>query len=420
MLASVRFSCFVQAGIELRRLRALWLTLQFGFEAATTQVKRRVKDDKKLGTSPLKLANGTRLADSHFDFINKSRAQMPRYAREVVFVRLISTLEVFLVDLVRNLFVHDTSLFHDHRKMLEISHAELLGTNDLTHLRNRLINGELRQLHSKGIRETAKYYDSRLGLSFAALGTNLTSLWEMVDRRHLLVHRLGRADESYRRKYGYDKRGALTISTDYLAEALDLVGDFVAKMEAKVADVLAPPTDNAKEAPDRIDIRIEVTAASTEGERALRPSFAFVVVDRLVGERTATLDDILAGAEPIEDGGQVLELSGTTDETDAYIRELRRRQKGGLLTYGILEKKRIKVRASSRKVRAPAEEVSRAVATSLPAEPWPTGIHKLIAAELGITNSECSRAITTIRADPELYALVGTRVLPISDPASEA
>lgn len=144
MLASVRFSCFVQAGIELRRLRALWLTLQFGFEAATTQVKRRVKDDKKLGTSPLKLANGTRVADSHFDFINKSRAQMPRYAREVVFVRLISTLEVFLVDLVRNLFVHDTSLFHDHRKMLEISHAELLGTNDLTHLRNRLINGELR------------------------------------------------------------------------------------------------------------------------------------------------------------------------------------------------------------------------------------------------------------------------------------
>jgi hypothetical protein len=338
----------------------------------------------------------------------------------VIFVRLISTLEVFPVDLVRDLFLHDTSLFHDHRKMLEISYAELLGTNDLTHLRNRLINGELRQLHSKGIRETAKYYDGRLGLSFAALGINLNTLWEMVDRRHLLVHRLGRADESYRRKYGYDKKGALTISTDYLAEALDIVDGFVAKMEAKVAEVLAPPTDNAKEAPDRIDIRIEVAAASTEGERALRPSFAFVVVDRLVGERTATLDDILAGSQPIEDGSQVLELSGTTDETDAYIRELRRRQKGGLFTYGILEKKRIKVRASSRKVRAPAEEVSRAVAASLPAEPWPTGIHKLIAVELGITNSECSRAITAIRADPELYALVGTRVLPIPDPASEA
>lgn len=77
MSASVRFSCFVQAGIELRRLRALWLTLQFGFEAATTQVKGRVKGDKKLGTSPLNLSNGTRVADSHFDFINKSRHRCP-------------------------------------------------------------------------------------------------------------------------------------------------------------------------------------------------------------------------------------------------------------------------------------------------------------------------------------------------------
>jgi hypothetical protein len=78
MSASVRFSCFVQAGIELRRLRALWLTLQFGFEAATAQVKGRVKNNKNLGTSPVNLSDGTRVADSHFDFINKSRAQMPR------------------------------------------------------------------------------------------------------------------------------------------------------------------------------------------------------------------------------------------------------------------------------------------------------------------------------------------------------
>jgi hypothetical protein len=407
VVASIRFASFGQAELELRRLRALWLSLRYGFEVATVQTRERVKGNKAVGISPLTLADGTKVADSHYEFINHNKSQMPRYAREVIFVRLISTLEVFLVDLVRDLFLHDTSLFHDHKKILEISHAELLGTNDLTHLRNRLINGELRQLHSKGIRETAKYYDARLGLGFASLGVNLNTLWEMVDRRHLLVHRLGRADESYRKGYGYDKKGALTVSAEYLQEALDLVQAFFAKMEIKVATVVASPVDKADRAPDRIEYRIEAAATSTEGDLALRPGFAFMVNDRDVGERTATLSDILMTDFPIEDGGHLLELGGTTDELDAYARELKRRERRGLLTFAILEKKRVKVRKSSRKLRAPVEGVAHAVAHRLPPEPWPKGVHKDIAAELGISKSECSRAITLIREDPDLYALVG-------------
>jgi hypothetical protein len=408
MVAKVRLASFRQAELELRRLRALWLSLRYGFEMASALTRERVKGRKDVGISPLTLADGTKVADSHYEFINHNKSQMPRYAREVIFVRLISTLEVFLVDLVRDLFLHNTALFHDHKKILEISHAELLGTNDLTHLRNRVINGELRQLHSKGIRETAQYYDARLGLGFASLGIDLKTMWEMVDRRHLLVHRLGRADESYRKGYGYDKKGALTVSADYLQQALDLIGEFIAKMEIKSATLDAAPVDKADRGPDRIEFRIEAAATSTEGDMALRPSFAFLVNDRDVGERTATLSDILMADFPIEDGGHLLELGGTSDELDAYARELKRRERRGLLTYAILEKKRVKVRASSRKLRTPAEGVAHAVATHLPPKPWPKGVHKDIAVELGISKSECSRAITLILEDPDLYALVGT------------
>lgn len=407
MVVKVRLASFRQAQLEMRRLRALWLSLRYGFEVASALTRERVKGRKDVGISPLTLSDGTKVADSHYEFINHNKSQMPRYAREVIFVRLISTFEVFLVDLVRDLFLHNTALFHDQKKMLEISYAELLGTNDLTHLRNRLINGELRQLHSKGIRETAKYYDARLGLGFASLGVDLKTMWEMVDRRHLLVHRLGRADESYRKSYGYDKKGALTVSADYLQQALDLIGEFMAKMEVKAEALVATPVDNGDRAPDRIEFRIEVAATSAEGDIALRPSFAFLVIDRDVGERTATLSDILMTDFPTDDDGHLLELGGTSDELDAYVRELRRRERHGLLTYAILEKKRVKVRASSRKLRAPAEGVAHAVASRLPPEPWPKGVHKNIAAELGISKSECSRAITLILKDPDLYALVG-------------
>jgi hypothetical protein len=410
MARKVRFACFGHAEVELRRLRALWLSLQFGFEVAGAQIKDRVRGNKAVGISPLTLANGTKVTDSHYDFIGQTKSQMPRYAREVIFVRLISTLEVFLIDLVRDIFVHDSSLFHDQKKILEISHAELLGTNDLTHLRNRLINGELRQLHSKGMRETAKYFDARLGLGFASLGLDLATFWEMVDRRHLLVHRLGRADEQYRKKYGYDKKAALTISAEYLELVLNLADQFVAKMDARASEVIAPPADRPDSAVDRIEVHLEAAATSTEGDLALRPGFVFVVNDRDVGERTAVLRDILTSDQPLEDGGRILQLGGTTDETDSYVRELRRRERRGLLTYVILNKKRIKHRASSRNLRSPEDGVLHAVARRLPAEPWPTGIHKEIAAELGISKSACSRAITVIRNDPDLYVLMGTRL----------
>lgn len=408
MARKVRFACFGHAEVELRRLRALWLSLQFGFEVAGAQTRARVRGNKAVGVSPLTLADGTKVTDSHYDFIGQTKSQMPRYAREVIFVRLVSTLEVFLVDLVRDLFVHDSSLFHDQKKVLEISHAELLGTNDLTHLRNRLINGELRQLHSKGMRETAKYYDARLGLGFASLGLDLATFWEMVDRRHLLVHRLGRADEQYRKKYGYDKKAALTITAEYLKLVLNLADQFVAKMDARVSEVIAPAADRPDRAADRVEVHLEAAATSTEGDLALQPGFVFVVNDRDVGERTAVLRDILTSDQPLEDGGRILELGGTTDETDSYVRELKRRERRGLLTYVILNKKRIKHRASSRNLRAPEEGVLHAVARRLPAEPWPTGIHKEIAAELGISKSACSRAITVIRNDPDLSALMGT------------
>lgn len=38
----VRFACFGHAEVELRRLRALWLSLQFGFELAGNQTSAQV------------------------------------------------------------------------------------------------------------------------------------------------------------------------------------------------------------------------------------------------------------------------------------------------------------------------------------------------------------------------------------------
>ena len=47
----------------------------------------------------------------------------------------------------------------------------------------------------------------------------------------------------------------------------------------------------------------------------------------------------------------------------------------------------------SKKTRSITEKTIQLVQKELPPQPWPTGIHKTIAAKLGLSNSESSYAI---------------------------
>ena len=404
----LRLTSFTQASTEIRRLRAFWAALQFSFEAARADIRSRFVENPAIGDRPLKLNSGEKISENHYTFQSRLKNQNPRYARELIFVRLISTVEVFLVDMIRDIFLKRPDLFHNQSRLFQITHAELLAAKDLSYLRNRLIAGELRQLHSKGLKEISRYYEKKLHVRFSSLGINLQILWEMVDRRHLLVHRLGRADESYRRRYNFYERRALTVSQDYLNDSFALVEHFVSGMEDGVASLISEPAGSAATGADNLRLQIEVESASAEADALLRPSFAFVVNDRLVGERTTRLDDILSSSSPnIDESGYILELTGTREEIAGYVKELKKRHRKGLLSYTEIGKIN-KGPALSKSGPRPADETIRAVAMRLPIEPWPQGIHKVIAAELGISNGVCSRAIDAIKNTPAIYELIGT------------
>lgn len=403
----IQLKSFTQISTELRRLRILALASRFAFETTKTVVRARIHSGTIDPKQPVTIKSDSKVivSDTHYHLLNKLQFQIPRYVRETVFVRIISTLEVFLVDVIRDIFLHRTDLFYSQNRSINLTYGEILSCDDISRIRNKVLSIELRQLHSKGLREIAKYYEGTLGLRFSEITSHLDVLWEMIDRRHLLVHRLGRADEAYRHKYNYRGKGALSADDTYLKEALDLIEQFSAALKVQVAEILSSKI-SVNEDSDRVEIEIEVETASEEGERAVAPEFPFVVNDRKAGEHGAKLADILAYRRRGQDERKVLVLNGSRETVNSYISELKKRQRKGLLS--VVRKEVLMAPGVPLGFRSSSldRQALEAIALSLPPEPWPAGLHKDIAARLRISNSEASRALRTISSDESLRSLV--------------
>jgi hypothetical protein len=127
----IRPPSFVHMGIELRRLRGLAAACQFSFEAAIKELKRRVRSGIIDQNSPIVLDSNpaVEVSGNHYALTNRLEKSVPKYVREAIFVRLVSTFELFLVDVVRDVFLRRTDLFMDQDRVLSITYSEALSAN---------------------------------------------------------------------------------------------------------------------------------------------------------------------------------------------------------------------------------------------------------------------------------------------------
>jgi hypothetical protein len=143
------------------------------------------------------------------------KAKAEAILRELIMVRVISALETFLTDLIRDVFVVTKAPFMDKSVMIQMTQEELIANSTPTQILNRVINKETRKLTSGGFNEFIKYYRKRFDIDLSSLLPGYKVLNEYHDRRHILVHRLGRTDEAYRKKYSTDEK-RLRVEADYL------------------------------------------------------------------------------------------------------------------------------------------------------------------------------------------------------------
>ena len=87
--------------------------------------------------------------------------------RELIYTRVISALEVFFIETIKDIFLSTTLPFMDTRSELSISNAELLSFKSITEIKNKILQKETRPLTSAGFGAIVKYYKKRFNIDLA-------------------------------------------------------------------------------------------------------------------------------------------------------------------------------------------------------------------------------------------------------------
>lgn len=183
------------ASLELKQLREVYDAACYAFAQTDAVIAWRAnRSNRKLAaTTGLVIPKSVR-------YRPKRSAQAIVQLRELIFIRLVSVLETYPVDSVRDVFVTSKEPFKE-QVQLQFTKAEMLSASSMAYVLSKIINRECRSLTNGGYGEIVRYYKKRFGLDLGSLSPGRLVMEEYHERRHLFVHRLGKADARYRNMY---------------------------------------------------------------------------------------------------------------------------------------------------------------------------------------------------------------------------
>jgi hypothetical protein len=383
---------------EINRLKRLYATSIFSFGESSTAIADKIKRKEINPNEPIPSTIDNLetdiLASNAFALMNQMKKQFSRYLRETIFVRLVSVLEVFLMDVIRDVFLSKRDLFHSDT-IIRYSYRELLSLKSIADIYNRLISRETRTLQNQGFEKVAKYYESRFGIVLAGENTTQIFFEELHDRRHLLVHRLGETDSAYRHKYNSKER-KVTIDEDYLYEAFIAI-DNLAKKVAGQSLILINNEYSEEFKVMECEATIKAEIVSKACTELFKPKYVYSCQTGIV-----LLKDIIIS---IEEAGNLvsMKVGGTKEQIQGYIKILRNLSKSGAIN--LIDARRKK----SPKCQLPYSELVN-IAKTLPPAPWDKDCHKMIAKKFGISNKQAYAALAKIRAEKKYNNLIGGEI----------
>lgn len=321
------------------------------------------------------------------------KIQRRKNLNEIVFVRLISALEVFLVDLVRDAFLETKEPFKKQDLVFQLSQAEILSIKSPANFYNKVINRECRRLSSSGFNEIVKYYKKNFKIDLAGFMPGKSKMEEYHERRHLLVHRLGRTDIQYRDKYNTTKL-VVSIDDTYFSECIEDLTTFSEMVFNQMVYQLKTFTENetrkTKEIERKIALKVSFNEKNQEVE-CFQNDYEFWSQDEF-----SVFADILDSKVIIDENTIEFNLSGTLAQIRSYTRIIRRTLRKENITAEITKEK---IRNQNvMQTRILDEELLIKIKEKLPPQPWETGIHKKIAFELEVSNKLVSIAIQQLIA----------------------
>jgi len=313
--------------------------------------------------------------------------------RELIFVRLVSVLEAYLVDSLRDIFLKTKRPFYDQNSKVGFTQAELLSSHSISAIYSKIINKECRKLTSGGFNEILKYYKSRFHFDLAVIPPGKTVMGEYHERRHLLVHRLGKPDKHYIKLYQSSGKN-LTVDEEYLNKCFIEFDNFINIVHSNVLGCIDKFKRIESKSYSNTSICYRIMLLRPDVPPMFQERFQFWVADELL-----FLSDIVHEIKHIDDNVFELYLRGKGEILYTYCKHIRRSEKKGhivatvLSRSGIIEKKPATVN----------EELIASVKDSLPEQPWPKGVHKDIAKKIDSSNRKVSAAINILIQRKEFF-----------------
>ncbi len=305
----MELNSFQQFNRELEQLRKLHKIGSFTFSNTESYLGFQIEQKKIIGDKPLMFRRFAfkETADEVRGYLSKYSSE---YLRELIFIRIISALEAFFIDTIRDVFIYTSEPFKNRDSKIEFSVGEILSYDSLDELFNKLLARDRRSLTSGGLSETEKYYNNVFDVDFNNFGINYHSIKEFYDRRHLFIHSLGMAedgvrilaktDEQYRARYGTKEKG-LDVSDEYLENCMNMVGKFISYVHNELVVKITKPQWKSKKDKDEAKSNLHLIINVIEKEiPEFDPAYRFKV-----GEKVYTLSSIL---ESIEIKGDEIEL----------------------------------------------------------------------------------------------------------------
>jgi hypothetical protein len=376
--------------LEVSRLRQLYFTTQYAANETASSIAAKIKRREIDGNAKLyfqgKEQDDYLISSSIFALRHRLSRQLPRYMRELIFVRIISALETFLVDSVVEVFAVTKEPFKRNYSV-EIPQAELLSAESLSDIFTKVIVRECRNLHGGGIREIRKYYLKTFGIDFAEL-VDSSTLGEYHDRRHLLVHQLGKTDTTYQKKHNTQQK-RVTVDEEYLLKSISVLLAFANSVN-ETLDHICKTVSPARIKPVNYRCKVILNLETESARNLVLPACQFWADNRLF-----FLRDILVSSNYLDEGTVELDLQGDRTPIKNYIRHLKKYEKMGELTILTREAQNLEP------CRLSVDDII-GIRTSLPAKPWPVNIHKTIAKNLGLKASEVYKAMNEISKEENM------------------
>jgi hypothetical protein len=237
---------------------------------------------------------------------------LPKTLRETIFVRLISAVEVFHVDLVRAIFTFRRDLL-SREQPLELPYAYVASLTTLSELITKLVDRDCRAITSGGFGDATKFYKQRFQIDLKGL-PGYKELAAAHALRHILVHRLGHTDEQYRRTYKPKKR-RVSVDQPYLLEAVKQLRLYADALIVHAAKLAVPVATRLLR--DQNDLALHLQVDSPEAAELTSPDFFF-----LYNERYYMLRDLIRERHFVDHEVR-LALRGDSKVLRVYLRKIR-------------------------------------------------------------------------------------------------